>query len=1133
MNANFNFPAQFLGTNSSSLFKDISTRSFQSIKLGESSAKLLKGANNVFIGYYAGFNAIDINDSVFIGAFAGLNNINGYANTLIGCNCGKNIINASNNTITGYNAGSNIINGNNNTIFGYNAGKNISSGNNNAIMGDNTGNGVNNSSFNVIFGNNSGNEIEYGDYNVLIGNILDIIKKDVNNAIIIGNKSSCFNNSVVVGNNINANTTNNISIGSIMNINSVSLLLDPINRNDPIINTSAINRFPLFESIISEPFDTNNLIYKPLNEQLEPYKNSLVNNVTSNIYNINIEEYTIISDKTTNVKEFIRGTYIIDKNNAVFQIPSMLILPLERYRDVLNLSTLNISTKDIPYKFYILNKPRFGSLDNNNSIKNSSDILYINEYPETILEQIDTINITTLIDGVINKDNIVISLNRNSYNTLSYSKEFIRPLNKRIKLYSNFFPNARVYTITDIKSLQIYENNLLQFTNSLYPNNIELLEIVGDGTLNINNINISFKSLETYVESIYPIEFIFISITEPYRLQHNIDELDTTLIYVEIPPKYGYFNLRDAFTVAQLSQLIYMPKKSGIYDNDTCNIRFIKDNKISDKTFLVNIKNYIARLYDLLDNSIILPISESLKKDGYYWENNELRHPNKPILARYIPKDSFPDVLTTITVKKNKIDLDLFPFSSINLKNNLLEITNYSKEPIFNIIEKPSNGYIDNNLIYYNLRNKNDSFKILPTYSNKDGLINNVITVFLNIINNYEITVIDEYIYNNEFKISTISTNKTDNIYITYEGITRHIKDYNFYQDDREVLRDFRLTFEQGDNILDIFPIIPHRTFKDVFIYKLNLANNIYNINKVSYNFKDYINNNFLIKHTITPSVVFDISFNIFRYHIYLSGQHIEISNNEIAIDGNKYEIDILLNNNTIISIDNESINILSNNIETVIGYNINNFSNIEFVYILDENIFTSNTDEYDIENYGVTLNIKNLELSISTDNIDSYNLSLGNNIIISGINNICLGKNFNTFGNNSIVIGSDIGTKDKDLFDAGLHESIILGNGSFKNSLVKNTISIGNNMMNDLNIISKEDYDIASDFFRRNPILIGNNIGYNSNHIINIGNTFKELSTSIEIGKDNKDINLKGRLINDTITDILTRLSVIENKIV
>ena len=151
--------------------------------------------------------------------------------------------------------------------------------------------------------------------------------------------------------------------------------------------------------------------------------------------------------------------------------------------------------------------------------------------------------------------------------------------------------------------------------------------------------------------------------------------------------------------------------------------------------------------------------------------------------------------------------------------------------------------------------------------------------------------------------------------------------------------------------------------------------------------------------------------------------------------------------------------------------------------------------NSYNLYNYQTAVLLDNFEISASTYKLDTIvsdhntqNIVIGKDITVRGSKNLCIGTNFNTAGNNSIVIGNNIGNlisgQSNEIF-----ESIVIGNSSFTDSIVKNVISIGNYHMNDLLLSSTFE---VNEFLVKHPILIGNDItrDYIDYHI-NIGNTF------------------------------------------
>ena len=156
---------------------------------------------------------------------------------------------------------------------------------------------------------------------------------------------------------------------------------------------------------------------------------------------------------------------------------------------------------------------------------------------------------------------------------------------------------------------------------------------------------------------------------------------------------------------------------------------------------------------------------------------------------------------------------------------------------------------------------------------------------------------------------------------------------------------------------------------------------------------------------------------------------------------------------------------------------------------------------EYQFLNAGTTLRFSDIQVSASTyeavqsdaNKATTYNVVLGKSIQVRGTDNICIGNNFSTSGANSIICGNDIGI-DVGATAAGqvnnVYESIIIGNQSFQNSVVRDVISIGNNHMAGLSLLT--DQTLVSAFLAQKPVLIGNNITSNMlDYHVNVDNVF------------------------------------------
>lgn len=158
----------------------------------------------------------------------------------------------------------------------------------------------------------------------------------------------------------------------------------------------------------------------------------------------------------------------------------------------------------------------------------------------------------------------------------------------------------------------------------------------------------------------------------------------------------------------------------------------------------------------------------------------------------------------------------------------------------------------------------------------------------------------------------------------------------------------------------------------------------------------------------------------------------------------------------------------------------LNTYDTIQAQY----NLINSHTDIY-IRNFIININTN----SITTSNIANSNITnviLGKNISVKGLNNICIGNEFSTSGQNSIILGNQIGISET---TNEIYESIVIGNQSFTNTLIRNITSIGNNNLNNLNTANQNK---VLSFLRNKPIVIGNDIDSSKiDYHINVGNAF------------------------------------------
>jgi hypothetical protein len=170
----------------------------------------------------------------------------------------------------------------------------------------------------------------------------------------------------------------------------------------------------------------------------------------------------------------------------------------------------------------------------------------------------------------------------------------------------------------------------------------------------------------------------------------------------------------------------------------------------------------------------------------------------------------------------------------------------------------------------------------------------------------------------------------------------------------------------------------------------------------------------------------------------------------------------------------------------------LSSFSHSNYV---NSNLVDSLQKYYKLVNSHTDILLQNFVININTNSVTTSNLSnsnvtnviLGKAIGVKGTNNICIGNKFTTAGQNSIIVGNEIGS----IVDATeIYESIVIGNQSFTNTLVRNITSIGNNNLNNLSSVTNQHKVLS--FLQNKPVIIGNDIdGSKVDYHINIGNTF------------------------------------------
>lgn len=176
----------------------------------------------------------------------------------------------------------------------------------------------------------------------------------------------------------------------------------------------------------------------------------------------------------------------------------------------------------------------------------------------------------------------------------------------------------------------------------------------------------------------------------------------------------------------------------------------------------------------------------------------------------------------------------------------------------------------------------------------------------------------------------------------------------------------------------------------------------------------------------------------------------------------------------------------------------------------------------FELEHDRTAIQFRNQEVFITTYTLEetetgivssieslNHNVVIGKEITVRGTNNICIGNRFVTSGKNSIIVGNDIGSGVVEVGTINdVYESIVIGNESFQNSIVRDVISIGNRNLNNLYL---SPVDKVNDFLSQRPILIGNDITQDRlDFNINIGNAF----TKTIIGGQQIYLGLNGETV-------------------
>lgn len=464
-------------------FNDFSLFSLNNINIGQYTAKIIQGGNNVILGHNACKIAVNINDSIFIGDDAGINIVNGTSNISIGsdnANSINNCINLGYNTIISSNSitiGNYLINSNDINI-GY-SNSQLTIANSNITIadfkaGDKT---------NIGFFNDNNKNIIIGNYNSNI------------NINIGSSNSSTNNNAIIIGNNIENNKFS-------LNINNLICKLEEtekliylgvgIYRNIPIV----------IGSVLSE----NNDIYNNLtiNGSLSTNKLTIKNNNNLSItLKSNNNTHDIIYYLPT-IPANIQNLFLTTTHNGTLEwreITNDMITTIITSGDLIcnNMNATNIQG----FGYFITNI----NIENNNDIKEGLNNIYFHNSLIT--------NVFYDVIKSITTDNIKGSLSNNIYfNEELYKTNFyknIELINTDIINEGNYkfyklndfynYPLNHLFNITT-DSIKEGSNNLYYSENNFNKYSNQIINVLKEGNSNLYYTNNRFLNVfNNYISS--------------------------------------------------------------------------------------------------------------------------------------------------------------------------------------------------------------------------------------------------------------------------------------------------------------------------------------------------------------------------------------------------------------------------------------------------------------------------------------------------------------------------------------------------------------------------------------------------------------------------------------------------------
>jgi len=641
------------------IFNDFSLFSLNNVTIGQYSAKIIEGSNNVIVGNNAGKIAIQVSDSIFLGSEASSTLSSGNSNITIG-------------TINSY-----LSNNNNSINLGFNNTNNTNSITigNNLYNSNNINIGYSNSELKINNSNININQIDIGDiinlgFNNLPSNECIIIG-NYNSNININIGSSNFsinNNSIIIGNNIHNNEFS-------LNINDLICYYEDNNNKYIKLGVGIYRNIPIIiGSIFDNNIDNNKeqfLIKGSLNinKIIIKNNNNLAITLKSNDNSPNIIYY--LPDIPLNIKNL----FLSVNNNGKLEwkeISNDMITTIITSGDII---CNNINATTIEGFGYFINNININN-NNTNDLKEGIRNIYFNSSLIT--------NTFLSIINYITTDNIKGSITSNLYfNEELYKLNFIKNIEKinsdkiqegslkfyKLNDYYNKSFNNLINITTDnlnigFSNIYYTEDNFNKYSNQIINNLKEGNNLYYNNTrfLNVFNTFINNNNTDIFIEgnsNIFYNNFIVNS-----NINNILNNINTDTI------NEGKSNLY--FTNNRLLNFFNsnIPTSDKIIQGSN-NFYFQNISNLDINSDFIN-QGILNRYYTNVEPIIINNYNTDIYKQGNF--NIYLNESN--ILNQYN------------TYLKNDINTD-----NINEKNNIKFITNnfYNDDLIINGFIKSSN----------------------------------------------------------------------------------------------------------------------------------------------------------------------------------------------------------------------------------------------------------------------------------------------------------------------------------------------------------------------------------------------------------------------------------------------------------